>query len=85
MYRMKMISQDDEINYLLGEVDPFNNNKMTYSEIVQLLSNHMVTNHDDPNMPQQSIPILEKFSLLSQDNSNAQNINLNFTEEGQYN
>jgi hypothetical protein len=34
MYRMKMISQDDEINYLLGEVDPFNNNKMTYSEIV---------------------------------------------------
>ena len=85
MYRMKMISQDDEINYLLGEVDPFNNNKMTYSEIVQLLSNNMVTNHDDPNMPQQSIPILEKFSLLSQDNSNSQNINLNFTEEGQYN
>jgi hypothetical protein len=30
----------------------------------------MVTNHDDPNMPQQSIPILEKFSLLSQDNTN---------------
>jgi hypothetical protein len=60
-----MISQEDEVIYLLGEVDPFNNNKMTYSEIVQLLSNHMVTNHDDPSLPQQSIPILEKFSLIS--------------------
>ena len=62
-----MIQDPEEINYLLGQIDPYNNNKMTYSEIVQLLSSHMVPS-DDPNMPPgQSIPMLEKLSLVNCD------------------
>jgi len=64
---MEMIQDPEEINYLLGQIDPYNNNKMTYSEIVQLLSSHMVPS-DDPNMPPgQSIPMLEKLSLVNCD------------------
>ena len=36
---------------------------MTYSEIVQLLSSHMVPSNSNPSGPADSIPILEKFSL----------------------
>ena len=40
--KMGIIQNEDEVNYLLSQVDPYNNNKMTYSEVVQLLSSHMV-------------------------------------------
>ena len=53
----------DQINLLLQEIDPYNNNKMTYSEIVQLLSSQMVPSGDDQQFTSNSIPILEKFSL----------------------
>ena len=33
---------DPEISYFLQMIDPFNNNSITFSEIVQLLSQHMV-------------------------------------------
>ena len=61
---MGIIQAEEEVEFLLAQIDPYNNNKMTFSEVVQLLSSHMVPS-DDPNMgPNQSIPILEKFSLL---------------------
>lgn len=44
MSMMGLISQDDEIAYLLSQIDPYKNNRMTYSEVVQLLSSHMVPN-----------------------------------------
>ena len=47
-----------EIDVLLHKVDPFNNQKMTYSEIVHLLSGHM-TNKSVTD--QNQIPVLEKF------------------------
>ena len=56
---MNIITKEEEIEYLLQAVDPFNNQRMTYSEIVHLLSSHMVP-RDDSN-PQVTIPILEKF------------------------
>lgn len=31
---MNLIDNEDEIDYLLGKIDPYNNNKMTYSEVV---------------------------------------------------
>ena len=61
---MNLISNKDEVDYLLGKIDPFNNNKMTYSEVIQLLSSHMVPSGEDTGDYQQSIPILEKFSHL---------------------
>ena len=62
--KMGIVEEEEEVNYLLGEIDPYNNNRMTYSEVVQLLSSHMVP-ADDPNLgPNQSIPILEKFSMM---------------------
>lgn len=44
MAMMGLISKDDEIAYLLTQIDPYKNNRMTYSEVVQLLSSHMVPN-----------------------------------------
>ena len=38
---------DEEITYLLQRIDPYNNNMITYSEVVQLLSSHMVPS-DNP-------------------------------------
>lgn len=40
--RMNVIEREEEVHYLLQMVDPYNNQKMTYSEIVHLLSSHMV-------------------------------------------
>ena len=66
--KMGIIQNDDEVNYLLSQVDPYNNNKMTYSEVVQLLSSHMVPSDGivgiDGVETNQSIPILEKFSIM---------------------
>jgi len=39
---MHVLSEDAEAEYLLTQVDPDNNQKMTFSEIVHTLSNHMV-------------------------------------------
>lgn len=63
---MELDLEEEQINFLLQEIDPYNNNKMTYSEIVQLLSSQMVPSGDDPNYPSASIPILEKFSLITE-------------------
>ena len=57
--RMDVIEREEELMYLLQMVDPYNNQRMTFSEIVHLLSSHMVP-IDDSN-PQQTIPLLEKF------------------------
>ncbi len=35
---MELYLEEEQVNFLLQEIDPYNNNKMTYSEIVQLLS-----------------------------------------------
>jgi Ca2+-binding EF-hand superfamily protein len=39
---MGVLKDDVEVEQLLHQIDPFNNQKMTYSEIVALLSSHMV-------------------------------------------
>ena len=49
---------DKEFDVLLQKVDPFNNQKMTYSEIVHLLSSHLTAKSDEDN---EQIPILEKY------------------------
>ena len=60
---LQLISEgDDEITYLLLRIDPFGNNMITYSEIVQLLSTHMVSS-DNP-YEVNYIPLLEKFANL---------------------
>ena len=56
---MQVIEREEEVQYLLQLVDPYNNQKMTFSEIVHLLSSHMVP-ADDQN-PTVTIPMLEKF------------------------
>ena len=58
--KMNVIEREDEVQYLLQLVDPYNNQKMTFSEIVHLLSSHMVPIDPEGN-PQQTIPLLEKF------------------------
>lgn len=53
---MNVFDTDEEIEKLLTQVDPFNNKKMTYSEVVLVLSSHMV-----PKEPSGQIALLEKF------------------------
>ena len=62
---MEVISDEEEVNYLLQMIDPFNNQQMTFSELVHLFSSHMVP--IDDNDPQKSIPLLEKFVSQNQE------------------
>jgi hypothetical protein len=39
---MEILEREDEVVYLLQMIDPYNNLKMTYSEVVHMLSSHMV-------------------------------------------
>ncbi len=70
------LSSVEEITYFLQVLDPFNTQKITFSEIVQLLSSHEVidddqlneqdsaiTNKDSQNL--KKIPFLEKLSRLT--------------------
>ena len=59
MQHMNVLAHEEEIDYLLCEIDPYNNQKMTYSEVVHLLSSHMVPRDDEE--PEKRIPLLEKF------------------------
>lgn len=65
---MDVIGDEDEVNYLLQMIDPFNNQQMTFSELVHLFSSHMVP--IDDNDPQRSIPLLEKFVSQNQEQEN---------------
>lgn len=56
---MNVIDNEDEIQFLLHQIDPYNNQKMTFSEVVQLLSSHMVPQSEEH--PDRTIPLLEKF------------------------
>ena len=38
VYSMGVLKEESEVEPLLHQIDPFNNQKMTYSEIVSLLS-----------------------------------------------
>ena len=62
---MGLVEDQQEVEYLVGKIDPYNNNKMTYSEVVQLLSSHLVLENTD-DLNSNSIPVLEKFSNLSE-------------------
>lgn len=50
---------DDKEDYIDEMIEPFNNQQMTFSELVHLFSSYMVP--IDENDPQRSIPLLEKF------------------------
>jgi Ca2+-binding EF-hand superfamily protein len=56
---MEVVETEEEVLFLLQAVDPFNNQKMTFSEVVHLLSSHMVAAKAET--PQDKIPLLEKF------------------------
>jgi Ca2+-binding EF-hand superfamily protein len=45
--QMRVLHKDEDLIVLLQIVDPYNNQKMTYSEIVHLLSSHMISAYDD--------------------------------------
>ena len=60
--RMKICKDlDQEASQFLEIVDPHDHGEITFSEIVHLLSSHMVPS-DDPDNPEREIPILEKFA-----------------------
>ena len=40
--KMCVIQREEEVMYLLQMIDPYNNQRMTFSEVVHLLSSHMV-------------------------------------------
>ncbi len=62
---MDVIHNEEEVNYLLTVVDPYNNQQMTFSELVHLFSSHMVP--VDMKEPDNSIPLLEKFVSMGAD------------------
>ena len=58
---MNVLPSENAIDNLLSQVDPYNNKKMNYSEVVDALSNHMVPRDSfNPNM-QNQIALIEKF------------------------
>jgi Ca2+-binding EF-hand superfamily protein len=69
---MEVINDEDEVNYLLQMIDPFNNQQMTFSELVHLFSSHMVPADDRD--PQRSIPLLEKFVSQNQEDGDVNDI-----------
>lgn len=69
---MDVISDEEEVNYLLQMIDPFNNQQMTFSELVHLFSSHMVP--IDESDPQRTIPLLEKFVSQIQGSENNEEI-----------
>lgn len=58
---MHVLETEEEIERLLNKVDPFNNKKMTYSEVVQALSTEMVPREPDSINPSRKVALLEKF------------------------
>ena len=64
---MNVVETEDEIDNLLTKVDPDNNKKMTYSEVVLVLSQEMVPRIPDAVNPSRKIAILEKFVSESED------------------
>lgn len=58
---MGVLQTEDEIESLLAKVDPDNNKKMTYSEVVLVLSSHMVPKDQMNPNPNQLVALLEKF------------------------
>ena len=59
---MGICDSDGEIEYFLQVVDPYNNQQITFSEVVHLLSAHMVPEEDGG---EKSVPMLEKFARLN--------------------
>ena len=58
---MNVLEDESEIDALLSKIDPFNNKKMTYSEVVDALSNHMVSRDPLNPSPHNQIALIEKF------------------------
>ena len=59
MARMQVVDTIEEVNFLLNHLDPYNNQKMTFSEVVHLLSSHLVPLSAD--QPLTQVTLLEKF------------------------
>ena len=59
---MQVVSTNEEVIFLLNHIDPYNNQKMTYSEIVHLLSSHLVPFSAE--QPLHKVTLLEKFVQL---------------------
>ena len=59
MARMQVVDTIEEVNFLLNHLDPYNNQKMTFSEVVHLLSSHLVPLSAD--QPLTRVTLLEKF------------------------
>jgi Ca2+-binding EF-hand superfamily protein len=59
MNRMQVVDTIEEVNFLLNHLDPYNNQKMTFSEVVHLLSSHLVPLSGD--QPLERVTLLEKF------------------------
>lgn len=69
---MNVLDSEEEIENLLAQVDPFNNKKMTYSDVVLVLSSHMMPRDPlNPN-PSQQIALLEKFIQENTDDHEGQ-------------
>ena len=59
MTRMHAVDTIEEVNFLLNHLDPYNNQKMTFSEVVHLLSSQLVPLSTD--QPLTQVTLLEKF------------------------
>ena len=73
---------NDEIMYMLQMIDPYNNQRMTFSEVVHLLSSHMVPL--DESNPSQMIPLLEKFVNRTSAGGNFQDIELEMQQRHEH-
>lgn len=61
MSMMNVLQSEDEVTSLLHQIDPFNNQRHTYSEVVHLLSSYTVPKDALAAPNTTKIPLLEKF------------------------
>ena len=61
MRLMRVLETDEEIEQLLHKTDPFNHQKMTYSDVVSVLSTQMVLKDPSDLTSRTKVAIMEKF------------------------
>lgn len=77
VYQMNVLDRPQhpgEQDGMLKIVDPHNNKKMTFSEIMHLFLNHMVDQGNG-----QQVPLLEKFINIHSEQNNNNTLNLDMT------
>lgn len=75
----KLIESEDEVRFMINQIDPYNNKLISFSQIIQMLSSYMIPSEQIGLQPE--IPFLEKFvNLLKYDQAQIDELNHDLRE-----